>query len=227
MPPQAHGVKVISIGMFTAGNAAVVWRGPMLHRALQQFLADVWWGELDVLLLDLPPGTGDIAISVAQLLPNAEILVVTTPQVAAAEVAERAGAIAMQTHQRLVGVVENMSWLELPTGERMEMFGAGGGATVAESLTRLVGAPVPLLGQVPLDPRLRETGDDGEPLVLAEPDSPAGKALTAVADQLAVRRESLVGKPLGLRPRDLGAAAGLIWAAPGPALGAPIDSRLR
>ncbi len=186
--------------MFTAGNAAVVWRGPMLHRALQQFLADVWWGELDVLLLDLPPGTGDIAISVAQLLPNAEILVVTTPQVAAAEVAERAGAIALQTHQRLVGVVENMSWLELPTGERMEVFGAGGGAAVAESLTRLVGAPVPLLGQIPLDPRLRETGDRGEPLVLADPDSAAGKALTAVADQLAVRRESLVGKPLGLRP---------------------------
>ena len=128
MPPQSHGVKVISIGMFTAGNAAVVWRGPMLHRALQQFLADVYWGELDVLLLDLPPGTGDVAISLAQLLPNAEILVVTTPQTAAAEVAERAGAIALQTHQRLVGVVENMSWLELPDGSRMEVFGAGGGA---------------------------------------------------------------------------------------------------
>jgi len=200
MPPQAHGVKVISIGMFTNGNAAVVWRGPMLHRALQQFLADVWWGDLDVLLLDLPPGTGDVAISVAQLLPTAEIVVVTTPQVAAAEVAERAGAIATQTHQRLVGVIENMSWLELPTGERMEVFGSGGGATVAESLTRLIGAPVPLLGQIPLDPRLRETGDSGEPLVLAAPDTPAGKALIAVADQLAVRRESLVGKPLGLRP---------------------------
>ncbi|HEX2299539.1 MAG TPA: P-loop NTPase, partial [Pseudonocardiaceae bacterium] len=118
MPPSANGVKVISIGMFTPGNAPVVWRGPMLHRALQQFLADVYWGDLDVLLLDLPPGTGDIAISVAQLIPNAEILVVTTPQTAAAEVAERAGAIALQTHQRLVGVVENMSWLELPTGER-------------------------------------------------------------------------------------------------------------
>jgi ATP-binding protein involved in chromosome partitioning len=200
MPVQAHGVKLISIGMFTAGNAAVVWRGPMLHRALQQFLADVWWGELDVLLLDLPPGTGDIAISVAQLLPVAEILVVTTPQLAAAEVAERAGGIALQTHQRLVGVVENMSWLELPSGERMEVFGAGGGAAVAGTLTKLVGAPVPLLGQVPLDPRVRETGDDGTPLVLAAPDSPAAKVLTAVADQLAVRRESLVGKPLGLRP---------------------------
>ena len=116
MPPSAHGVKVISIGMFTPGNTAVVWRGPMLHRALQQFLADVYWGDLDVLLLDLPPGTGDVAISLAQLLPSAEILVVTTPQAAAAEVAERAGSIALQTHQRIVGVVENMSWLELPDG---------------------------------------------------------------------------------------------------------------
>jgi ATP-binding protein involved in chromosome partitioning len=200
MPPQAYGVKVISIGMFTAGNAAVVWRGPMLHRALQQFLADVYWGDLDVLLLDLPPGTGDVAISLAQLLPNAEILVVTTPQVAAAEVAERAGAIALQTHQRLVGVVENMSWLTLPDGERMEIFGSGGGATVAESLTRLVGATVPLLGQIPLDTRLREASDGGQPIVLTDPAAPAAAALLAVADHLAVRRESLAGKPLGLRP---------------------------
>ncbi|MET8149310.1 Mrp/NBP35 family ATP-binding protein [Actinoplanes sp. NPDC049668] len=198
MPPQSHGVKVISIGMFTAGNAAVVWRGPMLHRALQQFLADVFWGDLDVLLLDLPPGTGDVAISLAQLLPNAEILVVTTPQMAAAEVAERAGAIALQTHQRLVGVVENMSWLELPDGSRMEVFGAGGGQTVADSLTKTVGASVPLLGQIPLDTRVREAGDAGTPVVLADPEAPAAKALDAVADRLAVRRESLVGKPLGL-----------------------------
>ncbi|MFI5493079.1 Mrp/NBP35 family ATP-binding protein [Actinoplanes sp. NPDC051859] len=198
MPPQSHGVKVISIGMFTAGNAAVVWRGPMLHRALQQFLADVFWGELDVLLLDLPPGTGDVAISLAQLLPNAEILVVTTPQAAAAEVAERAGAIALQTHQRLVGVIENMSWLELPDGSRMEVFGAGGGETVAASLTQTVGASVPLLGQVPLDTRVREAGDGGTPIVLAEPSSPAAAALDAIAERLAVRRESLVGKPLGL-----------------------------
>jgi ATP-binding protein involved in chromosome partitioning len=200
MPPQAHGVKVISIGMFTAGNAAVVWRGPMLHRALQQFLADVYWGDLDVLLLDLPPGTGDVAISLAQLLPSAEIIVVTTPQAAAAEVAERAGAIALQTHQRLVGVVENMSWLELPTGERMEIFGAGGGAAVAATLSRVVGAAVPLLGQVPLDTRVRESGDAGEPIVLMAPDAPAAAALAAVADRLAVRRESLAGKPLGLSP---------------------------
>ncbi|GAA0543181.1 P-loop NTPase [Paractinoplanes ferrugineus] len=198
MPPQSHGVKVISIGMFTAGNAAVVWRGPMLHRALQQFLADVYWGDLDVLLLDLPPGTGDVAISLAQLLPNAEILVVTTPQAAAAEVAERAGAIALQTHQRLVGVVENMSWLEMPDGSRMEVFGSGGGQTVADSLTRTVGASVPLLGQIPLDTRVREAGDAGTPIVLADPEAPAAKALDAVADRLALRRESLVGKPLGL-----------------------------
>ncbi len=198
MPPQSHGVKVISIGMFTSGNAAVVWRGPMLHRALQQFLADVYWGDLDVLLLDLPPGTGDVAISLAQLLPNAEILVVTTPQTAAAEVAERAGAIALQTHQRLVGVVENMSWLELPDGSRMDVFGSGGGQTVADSLTTTVGASVPLLGQIPLDTRVREAGDEGVPIVLATPDAPAAKALDAVADKLALRRESLVGKPLSL-----------------------------
>jgi len=201
MPPQTvHGIKVISIGMFTPGNAAVVWRGPMLHRALQQFLADVYWGELDVLLLDLPPGTGDVAISVAQLLPGAELLVVTTPQVAAAEVAERAGAIALQTHQRLVGVVENMSWLSLPGGERVEVFGAGGGQTVADSLTKAIGARVPLLGQIPLEPALRESGDAGTPIVLADPSSPAARELIRIADLLAVRRESLAGKPLGLRP---------------------------
>jgi ATP-binding protein involved in chromosome partitioning len=204
MPPEAYGVKVISIGMFTQGNAAVVWRGPMLHRALQQFLADVYWGDLDVLLLDLPPGTGDVAISLAQLLPSAEILVVTTPQTAAAEVAERAGAIALQTHQRLVGVVENMSWLTLPDGARMEIFGTGGGATVAESLTRLTGAPVPLLGQIPLDTRVRESGDDGRPIVLTAPDAPAAEALASVAGKLAVRRESLAGRPLGLRPTPRG-----------------------
>jgi ATP-binding protein involved in chromosome partitioning len=200
MPPQAHGVRLISIGMFTHGNAAVVWRGPMLQRALQQFLADVYWGELDVLLLDLPPGTGDVAISLAQLLPNAEILIVTTPQVAAAEVAERAGAIALQTHQRLVGVVENMSWLTLPTGDRMEIFGSGGGQIVADSLTRLIGSPVPLLGQIPLDTQVREAGDAGIPIVLAAPTTPAAAALIAVAERLAIRRESLAGKPLGLRP---------------------------
>src|SRR6202012_2403775 len=160
MPPAAHGVKVISIGMFTKGNTPVVWRGPMLHRALQQFLADVYWGDLDVLLLDLPPGTGDVAISVAQMLPPAELLVVTPPQLAAAEVAERAGAIASQTHQRVAGVIENMSYLVCAhCGEQTAGFGSGGGATVAEARSRLTGTPVPLLGQVPIDIRLREGGD--------------------------------------------------------------------
>src|SRR3982750_3803255 len=200
MPPQSHGVKVISIGMFTAGNAAVVWRGPMLHRALQQFLADVWWGDLDVLLLDLPPGTGDMAISIAQLLPNAEILVVTTPQLAAAEVAERAGAIATQTHQQVVGVIENMSWLQLPDGSRMEVFGSGGGEAVSDALTRTLGARVPLLGQIPLDTRLREAGDAGAPIVLAEPESPAAQALEQIADGLATRQRGLSGMSLGLTP---------------------------
>ncbi|OLT12676.1 sodium:proton antiporter [Pseudonocardia sp. CNS-139] len=200
MPPQAHGVKVISIGMFTAGNDAVVWRGPMLHRALQQFLADVFWGDLDVLLLDLPPGTGDIAISTAQLVPNAELLVVTTPQMAAAEVAERAGSIAVQTRQRLAGVVENMSWMELPDGTRMEVFGAGGGQTVADSLTRTLGAPVPLLGQVPLEPQLRECGDSGTPIVLTQPESPAATALRGVADRLTVKARGLAGMSLNISP---------------------------
>ncbi|HEY4418889.1 MAG TPA: P-loop NTPase [Pseudonocardia sp.] len=200
MPPQAHGVKVISIGMFTPGNDAVVWRGPMLHRALQQFLADVFWGDLDVLLLDLPPGTGDIAISTAQLVPNAELLVVTTPQMAAAEVAERAGSIALQTRQRLAGVVENMSWMELPDGTRMEVFGAGGGQTVADSLTRTLGAPVPLLGQVPLETRVRECGDSGTPIVLAEPESPAAVALRGVADRLTTRARGLAGMSLNISP---------------------------
>nr|WP_158849199.1 Mrp/NBP35 family ATP-binding protein [Saccharothrix deserti] len=200
MPPQAHGVKLISIGMFTSGNAPVVWRGPMLHRALQQFLADVFWGDLDVLLLDLPPGTGDIAISVAQLVPNAEILVVTTPQQAAAEVAERAGAIALQTRQRVAGVIENMSWLELPDGTRMDVFGSGGGQAVADSLTQAVGADVPLLGQVPLDPRLREQGDSGTPIVLSHPESAAGQVLTAVAGKLSTRSRGLAGRLLNVSP---------------------------
>ena len=200
MPPQAHGVKVISIGMFTPGNTPVVWRGPMLHRALQQFLADVFWGDLDVLLLDLPPGTGDIAISVAQLVPNAEILVVTTPQQAAAEVAERAGAIALQTRQRVAGVVENMSWLQLPDGSRMDVFGSGGGQAVADSLTRAIGANVPLLGQIPLDPRVREAGDGGHPIVTTLPDAPAAVVLREVAEKLSTRSRGLAGRLLSVSP---------------------------
>ena len=198
LPPIAHNVKVISIAQFTQGNTPVVWRGPMLHRALQQFLADVYWGDLDILLLDLPPGTGDVAISVAQLVPSAEILVVTTPQLAAAEVAERAGAIALQTRQRVVGVVENMAGLTLPDGSTLAVFGEGGGTRVAESLTRVVGADVPLLGQVPLDPALVTAGDSGVPLVLSAPDSAAGKELQKIADSLSSRRRGLAGMSLGL-----------------------------
>ena len=201
MPPSADGIPVISIGMFTAGNSPVVWRGPMLHRALEQFLADVYWGDLDVLFLDLPPGTGDIAISVAQLIPPAEILVVTTPQQAAAEVAERAGAIVVQTHQRIAGVIENMSWLACPhCGEQVDVFGSGGGHAVTEALSRIVGAHVPLLGQVPMDLRLRERSDTGDPLVRCEPDSPAAKEIRAIADQLSARGRGLAGRPLGLTP---------------------------
>ena len=200
LPPLAHGVKVISIGMFVPGNQPVVWRGPMLHRALQQFLGDVFWGDLDVLLLDLPPGTGDIAISVAQLIPNAEILVVTTPQKAASEVAERAGSIALQTHQQIVGVIENMSWLELPDGTRHEIFGAGGGQIVADSLTRAVGAPVPLLGQIPMDTQLREGADVGMPVVLGDPTSPAAVVLRDIARGLSSRARGLAGRSLGLTP---------------------------
>ena len=200
LPPDSHGVKVISIGMFVPGNQPVVWRGPMLHRALQQFLGDVFWGDLDILLLDLPPGTGDIAISTAQLIPNAEILVVTTPQQAAAEVAERAGAIALQTHQRIAGVIENMSWLELPDGSRQEIFGSGGGAAVAASLSTAIGAPVELLGQVPLDTNLREGADEGMPIVLRNPDSAAAVALRGIAAGLGSRSRGLAGRSLGLTP---------------------------
>ncbi|GAB2590324.1 Mrp/NBP35 family ATP-binding protein [Streptomyces capparidis] len=203
MPPSANGVKVISIGMFTPGNTPVVWRGPMLHRALQQFLADVFWGDLDVLLLDLPPGTGDIAISVAQLVPNAEILVVTTPQQAAAEVAERAGSIAVQTHQKIVGVVENMSGMPCPhCGEMVDVFGTGGGQRVAEGLTRTTGTNVPVLGAIPIDVRLREGGDEGRPVVLTDPASPAGSALRSIAGKLGGRARGLSGMSLGLTPRN-------------------------
>ncbi|HUR06686.1 MAG TPA: Mrp/NBP35 family ATP-binding protein [Nonomuraea sp.] len=202
MPPVAHDIKVISVGMFKPeGNSAVVWRGPMLDRALHQFLADVYWGDLDVLLLDLPPGTGDIAISVAQRLPSAEILVVTTPQMAAAEVAERAGSIAAQTHQQIAGVIENMAWLPCPhCDERIAVFGEGGGQTVADALTRTLGTRVPLLGQIPIDLRLREGADEGKPLVLTDPDSPAAAELLTIAAGLSKRSSSLKGLQLGLSP---------------------------
>lgn len=198
MPLQAHGVKLISIGHFLGDNSPVVWRGPMLHRAIQQFLGDVFWGDLDILLLDLPPGTGDVAISVAQLVPNAELLIITTPQAAAAEVAERAGSISQQTRQRIGGVIENMSWMELPDGSRMEPFGSGGGQVVADHLSAISGTRVPLLGQIPLDPQLRIGGDVGNPIVKAEPHAAVTVAFGALADHLALRRSSLAGKSLSL-----------------------------
>ena len=200
LPPVAHDVKVISIGMFVAGNQPVAWRGPMLHRALEQFLTDVYFGDLDILLLDLPPGTGDVAISVAQLLPKAEILVVSTPQAAAADVAERAGAIAVQTGQKVAGVIENMSFLTLPDGSTMELFGSGGGEILAKRLSQTVNAPVELLGKIPLDVALREGGDAGLPIVLSDPGSPAAQVLEVIAQKLAVRPRGLAGMKLGVSP---------------------------
>jgi ATP-binding protein involved in chromosome partitioning len=201
MPPTAHGVKAISSGMLKKGNEPLPLRGPILHRLLQQFLADVYWGDLDVLLLDLPPGTGDVAISAGQLVPGAELIVVTTPQQAAAEVAERAGSLASQLHQRVVGVIENMSYLPCPhCNERIEVFGSGGGQAVAQALTRLIGTEVPLLGQIPLDIALRESGDGGLPLVLANQEAPASRELARIAQLLGGRSRSLVGRQLGLTP---------------------------
>lgn len=200
LPPIAHGVKVVSIGMFVPAGQAVVWRGPMLHRALQQFLGDVFWGDLDVLLLDLPPGTGDIAISVAQLLPGSQIVIVTTPQAAAAEVAVRAGSLAQQTTQGVAGVVENMSWLVQPDGSRLEVFGSGGGERVAESLSTTLGTPVPMLGQVPLDIVLREAGDDGLPVVLSHPEAPSAQALREIGRTLVGTARGLAGRKLPISP---------------------------
>ncbi len=197
-PVGASGVKVMSIGMFVPDGQPVIWRGPMLHRALQQFLADVFWGDLDVLLIDMPPGTGDVAISIAQLLPNSEILVVTTPQVAAAEVAERAGSIAAQTKQKVVGVVENMSYLPQPDGSRLEIFGAGGGQSVSARLAAQLGYEIPLLAQVPLDIALREGGDAGRPVSLE--DGPAAEVLGELATTLGTVERGLAGRPLGVSP---------------------------
>jgi len=205
--PTASGtdIRVISIGMLKPRKDQVVaWRGPMLDRALVQMLADVYWGDLDVLLLDLPPGTGDMAISLGQHLPNAEVVVVTTPQAAAATVAERAGTMASMLHQRVVGVIENMSYLdtgdETAGGQRLEIFGSGGAQKVATTLSERFGYEVPLLGEIPLDPRLREGGDTGVPLVTTHPDAEASKAIQGVADQLTGRSRGLAGMQLGLSP---------------------------
>jgi len=207
--PTPSGVSVISIGMLKPRRDQVVaWRGPMLDRALVQMLADVYWGDLDVLLLDLPPGTGDIAISLGQHLPGAEVVVVTTPQEAAAEVAERAGTMASMMHQRVVGVVENMSYLPCPhcaaegKDHRLDVFGTGGGQRVAETLSARFGYDVPLLGQLPLDVALREGGDAGKPIVESDPTAPGAVALNDIADRLGGRTRGLAGMQLGLTPSN-------------------------
>lgn len=204
MPPQAYGVRVISTLSFKPGGIAqpVAWRGPMLHRALEQFLSDVWWGDLDVLLLDLPPGTGDVAMSTASLLPTSEVVVVTTPQGGAADVAIRAGTLAAQTHQKVAGVIENMSAFPCPhCGEPLDLFGMGGGALVAQELSRELGTTVPLLGQVPFDVALRTGGDEGAPLVVAAPDAPASVVLREIAATLGQRPRGLAGMSLGITPQ--------------------------
>jgi len=197
LPPIAHDVKVISIGMFVEGSTAVSWRGPMLHRTIQQFLTDVYFGDLDILLLDLPPGTGDVAISIGQLLPQAEVIVVTTPQAAAADVAERSALVARQTGQRVIGVIENMAGLAQPDGTVIDVFGSGGGADAAARLST-PDEPVPLLASIPLSIALREGGDAGAPIVLSNPSDPAAAAILTVAAKLAVRERGLAGKKLGL-----------------------------
>jgi ATP-binding protein involved in chromosome partitioning len=203
LPLESHGVRVISMGFFVPEEQPVIWRGPMLHKAIEQFLGDVYWGDLDFLLCDLPPGTGDVSISLASFLPGASMLVVTTPQEAARKVAERAGKMAERTKLRPIGVIENMSWFVCPhCGERETIFGVGGGREAAETLG------VPLLAQVPLMPALREGGDAGTPIVISDPDSPAAEALRSAARELARSVRTKVGKPLPLMASPGAAAAG-------------------
>jgi ATP-binding protein involved in chromosome partitioning len=202
--PTSSGVSVISIGQLKPRRDQVVaWRGPMLDRALVQMLADVYWGDLDVLLLDLPPGTGDVAMSLGQHVPSAEVLVVTTPQDAASEVAERAGTMASMMHQRVIGVIENMSYLACPhcgPEHKIEVFGSGGGEQVAGTLSRRFGYDVPVLGRIPLEPSLREGGDVGKPVVESDPSAPAAQELTRIATGLVGRGRGLAGMQLGLTP---------------------------
>jgi ATP-binding protein involved in chromosome partitioning len=202
LPLESHGVRVISMGFFVPEETPVIWRGPMLHKAIEQFLGDVYWGELDFLLADLPPGTGDVSISLASFLPGAQMLVVTTPQEAARKVAERAGKMAERTNLRPIGVIENMSWFACPhCGERTPIFGEGGGRQAAETLG------VPLLGQIPLEPSLRQGGDVGVPIVVRDPDSPAGEALRETARAIAHTTKTKVGKPLPIMAAPGAAAA--------------------
>jgi ATP-binding protein involved in chromosome partitioning len=196
LPLESHGVRVISMGFFVGEETPVIWRGPMLHKAVEQFLGDVYWGDLDFLLCDLPPGTGDVSISLASFLPGASMLVVTTPQEAARKVAERAGKMAERTNLRPIGVVENMSFYVCPhCGERDEIFGSGGGREAAETLG------VPLMAQVPLIPAVRAGGDLGTPIVVSDPDSPASIALVDAARAVARATKSKLGRPLSLMAR--------------------------
>lgn len=200
IPLENHGVKCVSMEMFKPDRAdAVAYRGPILHKVLTQLLTDAFWGDLDFLFLDLPPGTGDLAISLGQLIPGSELIVVTTPQVAAAEVAERSGRIAHQMKQQIIGVIENMSAFPCPKcGEPIELFGTGGGEATAERLSQLVGAEIPVLGHIPFSQALRNGGDGGQPVVISAIDDPAAKAINDIAMNLTQRKRSLVGVPLKL-----------------------------
>lgn len=200
LPPIAFGVRVMSIGFFVKDNQPVGWRGPMLHRAIEQFLTNVYWGDLDYLLVDLPPGTGDVAISLGQLLNKARSLVITTPQSAAATVAERSGAIGLQTGQEILGVIENLSYLATESGNQY-IFGQGGGEAVAQRLSTLSGQPVEVLAQLPISAELREASDTGVPLVISQPESPISRELFEIAKQLSTKPIGLAGKSLGLKPR--------------------------
>jgi ATP-binding protein involved in chromosome partitioning len=200
IPVEAYGVKVVSMEMFKPERSdAVAFRGPMLHKVLEQLLSDAYWGDLDLLLLDLPPGTGDIAISLGQLLPASEIVVVTTPQIAAAEVSERAGRIAHQLKQHIIGVIENMSDSACTKcGEPIAIFGTGGGLETAKQLSELVGADVALIGQIPFALALREGGDVGNPIVISDPTCPASESFAAIVEKITLRPKSLVGVRLSL-----------------------------
>lgn len=189
LPPEAHGVAVISMDFFVQPDQAVVWRGPMLHKALEQFLVDVHWGDIDYLLIDMPPGTGDVAISISQYLPRSEILVVTTPQPTAQRVAARAGLMARKVNQDIIGIVENMSWFTGDDGKRYEIFGSGGGQALSEQLE------VPLLGQIPLVTALREGADDGRPISVVDPGGEAAQAFTALAEEVVARGPRLRSHP--------------------------------
>ena len=198
IPVENYGVKVVSMEMFKPERSdPVAYRGPLLHRVLEQLLSDAYWGDLDLLLLDLPPGTGDIAISLGQLIPTSEIIVVTTPQVAAAEIAERAGRIAHQIKQPVIGVIENMSESINPeSGEKISIFGSGGGEETAKRLSKLIGVDVPLLAKIPFDPILREGGDEGNPIALT--DKKFTTIFNEILDQIIIRPKSLIGVRLNI-----------------------------